>query len=538
MGRTVLRTREPGGTPVGEKLRSLVLEHGHGEIDARTEALIFAASRAAHVEQVIRPALERGEVVLSDRYIDSSVAYQGAGRGLGLAEVRQLNLGPRTAAAGPDRAARRRPAAGPGPPHRGDAAEDRLESEPDDFHSRIRRAFLDLAGAWPGGLSGAGRARRDGKNSPQPSWSGSGSWLVSVWSDLQGQGAVVEQLRRAAAAERPTHAWLFTGPPGSGRSNAAKAFAAALLCDQQDPAERGCGTCHACRTVLAGSNADVTLVATENVTFTIEETRELVGKAQDKPSSGRWRVIIVEDADRMTERTTNVLLKAIEEPPPRTIWMLCAPSPADVLVTIRSRCRPVSLVIPPADDVAALLVRRDGADPELAGFAARVSQSHIGVARRLAADADARHRRDTIVRLPLRLRGVADAVTAAGELVDIGQCRRRGRLRTAQRSRARSLADRARRAGKGRHAAGHPQPGQAARRGPETPRQAQPERLAGPGADRPEHLLPRRAHGATGDGHRTGQRIPAPGPSPATRNDPPPNRRWAEWTRSPRPGNA
>jgi DNA polymerase-3 subunit delta' len=242
---------------------------------------------------------------------------------------------------------------------------------------------------------------------------------MSVWSDLPGQSAVVEQLSRAAAAERPAHAWLFTGPPGSGRSNAAKAFAAALLCEQQDPAERGCGTCHACRTVLAGSNADATLVATENVTFSIQEMRELVGKAQDKPSSGRWRVIIIEDADRMTERTTNVLLKAIEEPPPRTIWMLCTPSPADVLVTIRSRCRPVTLRIPPADDVAALLVRRDGADPELAGFAARVSQSHIGVARRLAADADARHRRDTIVRLPLRLRGVADAVTAAGELVDI-----------------------------------------------------------------------------------------------------------------------
>jgi DNA polymerase-3 subunit delta' len=242
---------------------------------------------------------------------------------------------------------------------------------------------------------------------------------MSVWSDLPGQSAVIEQLSRAAAAERPAHAWLFTGPPGSGRSNAAKSFAAALLCEQQDPAERGCGTCHACRTVLAGSNADATLVATENVTFSIQEMRELVGKAQDKPSSGRWRVIIIEDADRMTERTTNVLLKAIEEPPPRTIWMLCTPSPADVLVTIRSRCRPVSLRIPPADDVAALLVRRDGADPELAGFAARVSQSHIGVARRLASDADARHRRDTIVRLPLRLRGVADAVTAAGELVEI-----------------------------------------------------------------------------------------------------------------------
>jgi DNA polymerase III subunit delta' len=242
---------------------------------------------------------------------------------------------------------------------------------------------------------------------------------MSVWSDLPGQTAVVEQLSRAAAAEQPNHAWLFTGPPGSGRSNAARSFAAALLCEQADPAARGCGECHACHTVLAGTNADVSAMVTENVSFTIREVRDWVTKAQDKPSSGRWRVIIIEDADRMAERTTNVLLKAIEEPPPRTIWLLCAPSPADVLVTIRSRCRPVGLRIPPVGDVAELLVRRDGATPELAEFAARVSQSHIGVARRLAADEDARSRRDTIVRLPLRLRGVSDAVMAAGELVEI-----------------------------------------------------------------------------------------------------------------------
>jgi DNA polymerase III subunit delta' len=242
---------------------------------------------------------------------------------------------------------------------------------------------------------------------------------MSVWAELPGQAAVVEQLSRAAAAERPNHAWLFTGPPGSGRSNAARSFAAALLCEQPDPAARGCGECHACHTVLGGTNADVSAMVTENVSFTIREVRDWVTKAQDKPSSGRWRVIIIEDADRMAERTTNVLLKAIEEPPPRTIWLLCAPSPADVLVTIRSRCRPVGLRIPPVGDVAELLVRRDGASPELAEFAARVSQSHIGVARRLAANEDARSRRDTIVRLPLRLRGVSDAVMAAGELVEI-----------------------------------------------------------------------------------------------------------------------
>ncbi|GAA3291174.1 DNA polymerase III subunit delta' [Arthrobacter citreus] len=244
---------------------------------------------------------------------------------------------------------------------------------------------------------------------------------MSVWDDLQGQAPVVEQLRRGAAQATPNHAWLFTGPPGSGRSNAARAFAAALLCDAPDPALRGCGECKACRTVLAGSHADVTSVTTEKVTISIEEARELVRKAQDKPSTGRWRVIIVEDADRMQERSTNVLLKAIEEPPPRTIWLLCAPSPGDVLVTIRSRCRAVSLRLPPVEDVADLLVRRDGIDPEVARNAARAAQSHIGIAKRLATDEGARTRRESIVRLPLSLRNVSGAMKAAADLVALAE---------------------------------------------------------------------------------------------------------------------
>lgn len=243
---------------------------------------------------------------------------------------------------------------------------------------------------------------------------------MSVWDDLQGQSPVVAQLKQAAQGETGlTHAWLFTGPPGSGRSNAAKAFAAALNCEQDDITLRGCGECAACHTILGETHSDVTFVRTEKVTITIDEARELVSKAGDRPATGRWRIIIVEDADRMAERTTNVLLKAIEEPTPRTIWMLCAPSPADVLVTIRSRCRPVSLRLPPASDVAALLVRRDGIDPELADRAARAAQSHIGIARRLARDADARERRLETVRIPLGLRGVTAAVTMAEKLVKI-----------------------------------------------------------------------------------------------------------------------
>jgi dTMP kinase len=149
-GLTVLRTREPGGTPIGEKLRSLVLEHGHGHIDAHTEALIFAASRAAHASQVIRPALERGEVVLTDRYIDSSVAYQGAGRDLGTDAVRSINEWA-TSGLQPDLTVLLdvHPADGRSRRTAGDAAEDRLESEADEFHARIRQAFLDLAASRP-----------------------------------------------------------------------------------------------------------------------------------------------------------------------------------------------------------------------------------------------------------------------------------------------------------------------------------------------------------------------------------------------------
>ncbi len=238
---------------------------------------------------------------------------------------------------------------------------------------------------------------------------------MSVWSGLVGQRHAVEVLREAATnPDAMTHAWLLTGPPGSGRSNAARSFAAALQCDRG-----GCGACQACTTALAGTHADVTVVATERVFIRINEVRELIGTAQQAPSQGRWRVMIVEDADRMEERTSNVLLKAIEEPPPRTVWLLCAPSPQDVVVTIRSRCRGVALRVPPVADVAALLVERDGAAPEVAEMAARAAQSHIGLARRLARDPEARERRTRTLRLAAEIRGVGDAIFAAADLVEV-----------------------------------------------------------------------------------------------------------------------
>ena len=246
---------------------------------------------------------------------------------------------------------------------------------------------------------------------------------MSVWDDVVGQDQVCATLAAAArdagrvpAGPGMTHAWLFTGPPGSGRSNAALAFAAALQCPQQ-----GCGTCHECRTALLGSHADVTRVRTEKLSIGVDETRELVLLAQRSPTLGRWRVVVVEDADRLTERAADALLKALEEPPERTVWLLCAPSTEDVPVTIRSRCRRVGLRTPSAEAVADLLVRRDGVDPAMAAFAARAAQCHIGLARRLARDEDARIRRREVVGLPQGIRGVGEAVLVAGRLVETAQ---------------------------------------------------------------------------------------------------------------------
>jgi DNA polymerase III subunit delta' len=236
-----------------------------------------------------------------------------------------------------------------------------------------------------------------------------------IWDDVVGQPVAVDLLSRAArAGTGMTHAWLLTGPPGSGRSTAARAFAAALQCP-----DGGCGRCHECRTALAGSHADVTVVATEHVQLRVDDVRPLVQTAQQRPSGGRWRVLIIEDADRLNDSSGNVLLKAIEEPPDRTVWLLCAPAADDVLVTIRSRCRHVRLRIPPAADVAELLVRRHGADPAVAAFAARAAQSHIGMARRLALDEGSRIRRREVLLLPQQLTGVGAAVLAAGQLVEV-----------------------------------------------------------------------------------------------------------------------
>lgn len=238
---------------------------------------------------------------------------------------------------------------------------------------------------------------------------------MSVWRDVIGQEPTIETLSQAVRDETAmTHAWLFTGPPGSGRSIAARAFAAALQC-----AQGGCGECHECRTALEGSHADVKVVATEGLSIKVEQARDLVQEAALRPSVGRWRVIIVEDADRLTERAADALLKALEEPTPRTVWMLCAPSLEDVIITIRSRSRHVRLRTPPVEAVAALLQRRDAIDGPMALYAARAAQSHVGLARRLARDEGARIRRHDVIALATRIVTVGDAIGAAADLAQI-----------------------------------------------------------------------------------------------------------------------
>ncbi len=254
---------------------------------------------------------------------------------------------------------------------------------------------------------------------------------MSVWDSLVGQADAIAVLRPAAesahaiaedralspaAAAAMTHAWLFTGPPGSGRSVAARAFAAALQC--QRATDLGCGECAACRTVLARSHPDVRSVVPAGLSIGVDEMRAIVALAARRPSLGRWQVVVIEDADRLTEQAANALLKAVEEPPARTVFLLCAPSthPDDVPLTIRSRCRLVALRTPSAEAVTAVL-ERDGADHASAAWAAAAGQGHIGRSRRLAGDAEARERRAEVLAIPARLTSLQACLQAADLLV-------------------------------------------------------------------------------------------------------------------------
>jgi len=267
--------------------------------------------------------------------------------------------------------------------------------------------------------------------------------LPGVWADLVGQSVAVDVLARAAAAaarvgdaaagnrSEMTQTWLLTGPPGSGRSTAGRAFAAALQCtapahvaDGTDPDGRrdgrvvyGCGSCNPCRTVRAGTHPDVLVVATEALSLKVRDIRGLVRDAAMSPTSGRWLVVVLEDADRLTEDAADALLKSVEEPPPHTVWVLCAPTVDDVPPTIRSRARHLQLRTPPAEAVAAFLVARHGVDPDTALTAARSAQGHIGRARALALDPGVRARHEAVLDVAGRLTDPAACARAAADLV-------------------------------------------------------------------------------------------------------------------------
>ena len=253
--------------------------------------------------------------------------------------------------------------------------------------------------------------------------------MSGVFERLVGQSVVESELLAAARAARGdsahgggeigsmTHAWLITGPPGSGRSVAALCFAAALQCTGDgDP---GCGRCRACTTTMAGTHPDVRRIVPEGLSIGVDEMRAIVATASRRPSTGRWQIVLIEDADRLTEGAANALLKVVEEPPPCTVFLLCAPSvdPEDIAITLRSRCRHVALVTPSADAIARVLVERDGLGEDEAKWAAAVSGGHVGRARRLATDPEARARRARALGLARDAATPSRAYAAVEELV-------------------------------------------------------------------------------------------------------------------------
>lgn len=240
---------------------------------------------------------------------------------------------------------------------------------------------------------------------------------MSVWNSIVGQAQVVEQLKAIASGDPKAIAqsWLICGPPGSGRSNVARAFAAALESPDHGLNDEPTKTTEQ---VLAGTHPDVSVLATNKVTIGIDQVREIITTSEQMPATAPWRIIVIEDVDRMLERTTNVLLKEIEEPAEHCIWLLCAPSAQDVLPTIRSRTRIVNLAVPSTQAVAGFLTSTANVEPKIAQRAARLAEGHIGIAKLYATDERVMTDRDDLIVGVLNLARASDAVLLAGNLID------------------------------------------------------------------------------------------------------------------------
>ena len=373
-GYVVLVTREPGGTALGEAIRDLLLDPRYHGMSARAEALLYAAARAHLVEQVIRPALEDGQVVLCDRYLDSSLAYQGYGRGLGTDDIITLNVWA-TECLFPDltlfldlddsvRSTRLA------------AVPDRLEAEDEDFHRRVAEGYRELAAAASviasaGSMPGAARPRCRSGCGPwsKRNWScsatrmrtpGAGGDVRSLFADIVGQQMAVSILTRALE-QGASHAYLFSGPPGVGKSEAALAFAAGLAC-----ADGGCGVCTTCRRVLEGLHPDVEIVAPEGNFIRKEEITEINLHAVYRPYEARAKVYVFLEADSFNAEAANAFLKTLEEPPAHVHFILVTDHPEKLLPTIVSRCQLVAFSPVPVPALAADLLERFGL-PEARG---------------------------------------------------------------------------------------------------------------------------------------------------------------------------
>ena len=425
-------TYEPGDTKTGAELRAVLL-HADTALDAHAELLLMLADRAQHVAEVVRPALERGALVVCDRYEPSTLAYQGVARGLGVDEVERLS---RWAAAGvepdvvivldvPDAIAEARVS----------ADRDRFERAGDDFHARVRAAYRDLgAGAGLGARRRRRHPRRGGRARARRAGARASVGSASVDTVVVGQDRALEALQQAAA--RPGHAYLLVGPRGSGVEDAAREFAAMLIGVADD--ERGR------RLVLRSVHPDVVEFEPGAASYRVkDDVRErILPEAARAPIEAERKVLILFEAERLRgnqNESANAMLKTLEEPPDRTVVVLVTGAPDDLLPTIRSRCQRIDFdPIVDADVQAAL--EREGVPAADAHAVAALAGGQLARARALAGPLAAL--RAAFASAPARVDGYGATAFAIAQELDARSTRPRPRSSAAARRSSRSSTPR------------------------------------------------------------------------------------------------